>query len=205
MKGVSPVKSSSVSRSAYSQVKKQNTAQELMKKKQSQLMRSSSCASPSPAKSNISYKASEFARTRLLQEFELVFKEYVKACEIANNRDSLPYQRLQHHDPQKWKKKFKTLFDREKIIHFGPQHQTQIDLRKLEFSAEKHVVRSKKQLGGEILSMAKFWILFLTLAKKESKILHNGLSDLAQYGLEDSYDNRILLADFLPEGMDQEE
>ena len=53
--------------------------------------------------------------------------------------------------------------------------------------------------------MAKFWILFLTLAKKESKILHNGLSDLAQYGLEDSYDNRILLADFLPEGMDQEE
>ena len=46
------------------------------------------------SKNNITYKASEFARTRLLQEFELVFKEYVKAGEIENNRDSMPYQRL---------------------------------------------------------------------------------------------------------------
>ena len=53
--------------------------------------------------------------------------------------------------------------------------------------------------------MPKFWILFLTLAKMESKTLENGLADLAIYGVENSYDNRILLADFLPDGFDQEE
>ena len=43
---------------------------------------------------NLTYKATEFARTRLLQEFELVFKEYVKAVEFAKNRSSFSYQRL---------------------------------------------------------------------------------------------------------------
>ena len=36
-------------------------------------------------------------------------------------------------------------------------------------------------------------------------MLPNGLADLALYEVENSYDNRILLADFIPEGFDQEE
>ena len=66
-----------------------------------------------------------------------------------------------------------------------------------------------EHLGQEILSTAKFWILYLTLAAKQIKdgniILANGLSDLAIYGVEDTCDNRILLADFLPEDTDKDE
>ncbi len=51
--------------------------------------------------------------------------------------------------------------------------------------------------------MAKFWILFLTLAKKESAVtLERGLADLAVYGLENSCDNRIIMAEFLPADID---
>ena len=55
----------------------------------------------------------------MLQEFELIFKEYLKAKEIEQFRSKIPYQKLIHHDPEKWKKKFKLLFEREKIISFG--------------------------------------------------------------------------------------
>ena len=103
----------------------------------------------------------------------------------------------------KWKKKFKMLFDREKIIDFGAPHKTQIDLRKLEFTPDRQVVKPLKQLGQEILGMAKFWILFLTLAKKEAATLERGLADLAVYGLENSCDNRIIMAEFLPADIDQ--
>ena len=91
-------------------------------------------------------KQSEFARTRLLQEFELIFKEYAKAIDIENKKSTLPFQRLQHHDPQKWKKKFKMLFDREKIVDFGLPHKKQIDLRKLSYDITRPL-RPMKQLG----------------------------------------------------------
>ena len=82
----------------------------------------------------------------------------------------------------KWKKKFKLLFDREKIINFGIKHKNQIDLRRLEFSptplstaAQRNSnLQPLKQLGSEILSMAKFWMLYFNLvlsstAKAEAK------------------------------------
>lgn len=53
-----------------------------------------------------------------------MFKEYLKAKKVESEKDSMPYQRLQHHDPLKWKKKFKMLFQREKIIDFGLAHKT---------------------------------------------------------------------------------
>ena len=64
-----------------------------------------------------------------------------------------------------------------------------------------------EQLGQEIMTTAKFWILYLTLAspKAGTIVLQNGLSDLAIYGVEDSCDNRILLEKFLPEDTDKEE
>ena len=80
-----------------------------------------------------SYKPSEFARTRLLQELELVFKEFCKAKEIESSRDSIPYAKLQHHDPEKWKKKFKMLFEREKIVSFGKQGCI-VDFRRIKFT-----------------------------------------------------------------------
>jgi hypothetical protein len=52
--------------------------------------------------------------------------------------------------------------------------------------------------------MSKFWILFLTLTKYDSK-LENGLADLAFYGVENTCDNRILMADFLSKDIDQQE
>jgi hypothetical protein len=35
------------------------------------------------------------------------------------NKASLPYAKLMHHNPEKWKMKFKMLFEREKIISFS--------------------------------------------------------------------------------------
>lgn len=40
---------------------------------------------------NLQFRPSEFARTRLLQEFELVFKEYLKAKEMETNRAKIAY------------------------------------------------------------------------------------------------------------------
>ena len=91
---------------------------------QKQASNSSQQQAGSASKQDLSYKPTEFARTRLLNEFELVFKEYLKAKKVESEKDSMPYQRLQHHDPLKWKKKFKMLFQREKIIDFGPAHKT---------------------------------------------------------------------------------
>ena len=85
---------------------------------------SSSHQNSAHTQKSLGYKPSEFARTRVLQEFELVFKEFLKAKKFESEKASLPYQRLQHHDPLKWKKKFKLLFEREKIIDFGPKHKT---------------------------------------------------------------------------------
>ena len=56
--------------------------------------------------------------------------------------------------------------------------------------------------------MAKFWILYLTLATKPKTappLLEGGLSELACYGVEDSCDNRIVMAEFLPEDVDEAE
>lgn len=58
--------------------------------------------------------------------------------------------------------------------------------------------------------MAKFWILYFTLVQTSSKnrsriILEDGLADLALYGVEDSCDNRIVLAEFLKEDANEAE
>lgn len=56
--------------------------------------------------------------------------------------------------------------------------------------------------------MSKFWILYLTLTTKPmsaSPLLERGLTELASYGVEDSCDNRIVMAEFLPEDVDEAE
>lgn len=56
-----------------------------------------------------------------------------------------------------------------------------------------------------MLSSPKFWLLYLTLAivGKEKPMLKGGLAELASFGVEDSYDNRIMLAEYLPEDTDK--
>ena len=101
---------------------------------------------------------------------------------------------MQHHDPEKWKKKFKMLFEREKIIAFGKTSSPMIDLKKLNFNAQAANIetdpspRALRLLGKEVLQLAKFWVLFLTLAKVEK--LTKGIEDLKKWNVEDSEENR---------------
>ncbi len=60
----------------------------------------------------------DFLRTRVLNEIELVFKEYQKCVDYTQNKSSITYSKMQFFDPEKWRKKFKLLFDRENIIDF---------------------------------------------------------------------------------------
>lgn len=55
-------------------------------------------------------------RTRIFNELELIYKEFLKAIDIEKNKADLPYQKLQLHDPEKWKKKLKLFLDRERLI-----------------------------------------------------------------------------------------
>jgi hypothetical protein len=104
---------------------------------------------------------------------------------------------LQHHDPEKWKKKFKVLFDREKIIHFG-QASLDLNLKRVKFSpcssGDDVQLKSMKPLGTEVLATAKFWVLYLTLAGVPQLV--NGMKDLASY-IENTAENRQILAIFL--------
>jgi hypothetical protein len=72
----------------------------------------------------------EIARTRIANEFELCYKELVKCREIEANKATIPYQKLQHHDPEKWKKKMKMLLDRERMIAVDGHITGAFDLRK---------------------------------------------------------------------------
>jgi hypothetical protein len=105
------------------------------------------------------YKSQDFTRTRLLQEIELICKEHRKAVEFKMQKAQIPYQRLQHHDPDKWRKKFKMLFEREKIIAFGKNSGSTVDLKrpKIELppsgeDADQIYPKALKPVGKEILA-----------------------------------------------------
>ena len=42
-------------------------------------------------------------KTRILQDIELIYREYCKTQEIAKNKSTLPYAKLMHFAPDKWK------------------------------------------------------------------------------------------------------
>ena len=58
----------------------------------------------------------DFQYTRIFNELELIYKEFLKAQDIAVHKADMPFQKLQLHDPEKWKKKLKMFLDREKLI-----------------------------------------------------------------------------------------
>lgn len=96
----------------------------------------------------------------MLNEIELVYKEYLRCLDYTQNKSSINYSKMQFFDPEKWRKKFKLLFDREKIIDFGqPIFMT------MSFNQESDELLPKTNLGREVLASGKFWLLFLAFCK----------------------------------------
>jgi len=89
-----------------------------------------------------------------------VYKEYQRYIEYTSNKNSITYAKLQFFDPEKWRKKFKLLFDREKIIDFKPPLTMQMT-----FDQNQQQLNAKSLLGQEILQSGKFWLLFLSFCK----------------------------------------
>ena len=112
------------------------------------------------------------------------------------NKASLPYAKLMHHNPEKWKMKFKMLFEREKIISFSGE--VSIDLKKIKSTffcnEEFDQVQAIKPLGDEILRSAKFWVLLLALSSAPNL----SAEDLMDVRLTSSYENIETLKDYLP-------
>ena len=69
-------------------------------------------------------------RTRIHQDVEVLYREFCKCQEVELNKSNLPYSKLMHHNPDKWKMKFKGLFEREKIISFDSGRTSTVDLKR---------------------------------------------------------------------------
>jgi len=96
-------------------------------------------------------------------ELALILKEFTKAETILSDK-TIPYQKKQLIDPDKWRKKFRFLFDREKVINFDEMEGSQIFLRKgIITNLEPKAI---KPLGNYVLSeCANFWVLFVNFTK----------------------------------------
>jgi len=66
---------------------------------------------------------------------------------------------MQNVDPDKWRKKFKFLFDREKVLNFDAQESSYLFAKKGIIT--KLEPAATKQLGSEIMNESEhFWVLF---------------------------------------------
>ena len=145
--------------------------------------------------SNFAYKSQDVNKTRIHQEFELVYKELQKAREIELNKASIPYQKLQHHDPEKWKKKLKMLLDREHIIAIDG-HSSGLNISKFakQFQSSQCLIESIKHckaVGADIMALPKFWAVLFTLGNVEK--LDGGLSALARFNVPGTEDSLAVL------------
>lgn len=88
------------------------------------------------------------AKLKFQNELSLIFKEFLRSENQKNG------------DPSKWRKKFKFLLDREKILNFDAIEGSQIFAKKgIMTTLEPKPL--KKGFGQEILQEStKFWILF---------------------------------------------
>jgi hypothetical protein len=95
---------------------------------------------------------------RMRNELQLITKEFIKAETILNDKN-IPFQKKQLIDPDKWRKKFRFLFDREKCLNFDITEGSHIFAKKgIVTNLEPKVV---KTLGKFVLEeCANFWILF---------------------------------------------
>jgi hypothetical protein len=94
-------------------------------------------------------------KTRVHQDVELLYREFCKSQEIEMNKSNLPYAKLMHHQPDRWKMKFKVIFEREKIISFDSGRTSTVDLKRLKqtsFTKEFYEqITASKPLGEEII------------------------------------------------------
>ena len=88
----------------------------------------------------------------------IIIKEFIKVETIMNDKN-IPYQKKQLIDPDKWRKKFRFLFDREKCLNFDLIDGSSIFAKKGIITTMEPKVT--KPLGTYVLEEnANFWILF---------------------------------------------
>lgn len=67
---------------------------------------------------------------------------------------------MRTHDPDQWRKRFRNVLDREKIIDFGRPLSLW-----MHFKQER--VQALNQVGATVLTMGKFWFLYLMYCNAE--------------------------------------
>lgn len=118
--------------------------------------------SKSPYKQTMSI--TQISKLRFENELQIIFREFLRTEQALNDK-TLSAQRKLMVDTDKWKKKFKFLLDREKILNFDSVEGSQIFARKgIMTTLEPKVLR--KGFGDQILlENTKFWILFTNYNK----------------------------------------
>lgn len=110
-------------------------------------------------KSPIKMTIVEQTQLRMRNELALILKELQKSEQILNDK-SIPFQKKQLVDPDKWRKKFRFLFDREKCINFDAQEGSHIFAKKGIITTLEP--KSVKPLGQFVLEeLPTFWVLFV--------------------------------------------
>ena len=99
--------------------------------------------------------------TRVECEIEIIYKQYRKNFEIMER--NVPEHIRKAHDFDKWKKKFFTVFNREKIIDFTHSPNAPFDLKHARFDP----VGITKPGTKILTSNSKFWILYLILVSEK--------------------------------------
>ena len=62
-------------------------------------------------------KVKDVLKMKVFNEIAVIYKEFVRYDNIMNDK-RIPQQKKNLVDPDKWRKKFKLFFDREKLINF---------------------------------------------------------------------------------------
>ena len=62
-------------------------------------------------------KAKDVLKMKVFNEIHVIYKEFARLDNIMNDK-RIPQQKKNLVDPDKWRKKFKLFFDREKLINF---------------------------------------------------------------------------------------
>ena len=62
-------------------------------------------------------KAKDVLKMKVFNEIAVIYKEFVRYDNIINDK-RIPQQKKNLADPDKWRKKFRLFFEREKLINF---------------------------------------------------------------------------------------
>jgi len=96
-------------------------------------------------------------KSRLDCEIELIYTLFKKTVEM--NEKNVPIQVKNTHDPEKWKKKFVMVFNREKVIDFTGNNFFPFELKQITGKPKACSKEGKKILT----SNARFWVIFVRI------------------------------------------